>query len=295
MKSNNKLKNTVIIGTSILIIALIPAIINSLILQPSRFKFVGTSVDWLMFWGSYLGAVISASVAFIILHIQRNDSEAQNMANKKHNDIQNKNNRTLQYNIIKFNQEMALYHEFCKACVNNISAYKVNELANNIINIITIDTDNIQCLCDIQPYISIISSTEDKLDETNSIISFYIKDSTLESNLYNELRQKSYEKFKVFLDDIRFLLTCSVSKDEVSLRDTINKDGFLLSHNAKERVESYITQHDKGFDKTTFISKVMIPYIRSYENMYKDVQKYTHQFIQSENIRINNILTQNIV
>lgn len=289
-------KHTTLLVVIIIAFALVlPICINALYLVNTDCEILHKPSEWTTFWGSYLGAIISAGVAFIILHIQRNDSEAQNMANKKHNDIQNKNNRTLQYNIIKFNQEMALYHEFCKACVNNISAYKVNELANNIINIITIDTDNIQCLCDIQPYISIISSTEDKLDETNNIISFYIKDSTLESNLYNELRQKSYEKFKVFLDDIRFLLTCSVSKDEVFLRDTINKDVFLLSHNAKERVESYITQHDKGFDKTTFISKVMIPYIRSYENMYKDVQKYTHQFIQSENIRINNILTQNIV
>ena len=52
-------------------ILIIPIIINLLILSPSFFEYIGTGIDWLSFWGGYLGAIISAGVAFVILHIQR--------------------------------------------------------------------------------------------------------------------------------------------------------------------------------------------------------------------------------
>ena len=108
MKKNNRFKNSILIIIGILIIVLIPAIINFIILQPSRFKFVGTSVDWLIFWGSYLGAIISAGVAFIILYIQRKDNEKANEANEKQNELNRINNeelnnlnRKLQIKVIK--------------------------------------------------------------------------------------------------------------------------------------------------------------------------------------------------
>ena len=74
----------------ILIILTLPIAINFLLLVPVFSPIVGENTDWLSFWGSYLGAIISAGVAFIILSIQYQQ-------NKK----ENNDNRELQKNVLK--------------------------------------------------------------------------------------------------------------------------------------------------------------------------------------------------
>ena len=74
----------------ILIILTLPIAINFLLLVPVFSPIVGENTDWLSFWGSYLGAIISAGVAFIILSIQHQQ-------NKK----ENNDNRELQKNVLK--------------------------------------------------------------------------------------------------------------------------------------------------------------------------------------------------
>ena len=67
----------------ILVILILPFAINFILLIPTFTKIVGDNTTWLSFWGSYLGSIISAGVAFVILHIQRKDTNAQNANNRK--------------------------------------------------------------------------------------------------------------------------------------------------------------------------------------------------------------------
>ena len=78
------------LSVAVVVIYVIPRIINYLILKPASFEVVGDGTHWLSFWGGYLGAIISAGVAFIILGIQYQQ-------NKK----ENNDNRTLQKNVLK--------------------------------------------------------------------------------------------------------------------------------------------------------------------------------------------------
>ncbi len=78
------------LSVAVVVIYVIPRIINYLILKPACFEVVGDGTHWLSFWGGYLGAIISAGVAFIILGIQYQQ-------NKK----ENNDNRTLQKNVLK--------------------------------------------------------------------------------------------------------------------------------------------------------------------------------------------------
>ena len=87
-------KNIIVLIGIILVAILLPFIINGLILLPSKFKFVGDDVDWLTFWGGYIGAIISAGVAFVILAIQY-----------KQNQKENYENRNLQINVIEYQQK----------------------------------------------------------------------------------------------------------------------------------------------------------------------------------------------
>ena len=64
-------------------ILLLPFVINFILLIPAFSPIVGENTDWLSFWGGYLGAIISAGVAFAILHIQRKDNEEDNKNNRE--------------------------------------------------------------------------------------------------------------------------------------------------------------------------------------------------------------------
>lgn len=113
-------KRNILIGFGIFIfIIILPIIINWLILKPSIFEYVGTGVDWLLFWGGYVGAIISAGVAFLILAIQY-----------KQNRKENKKNRDLQINILKYQQEMQWFNELKSKCIDYYNAFDQNDVIN---------------------------------------------------------------------------------------------------------------------------------------------------------------------
>ena len=85
---------------TVLIILALPTVVNFILLVPAFTTIVGNNADWLSFWGGYLGAIISAGVAFVILYLQRKDNEKQN-----------EENRTLQINVLKYQQEMQWFNE----------------------------------------------------------------------------------------------------------------------------------------------------------------------------------------
>lgn len=77
-------------------IVVAPIIINYALLIPAFGPVVGDNVHWLSFWGSYLAALVS----FIILFIQREDNHKEN-----------EQNRQLQINVLKYQQEMQWLNE----------------------------------------------------------------------------------------------------------------------------------------------------------------------------------------
>ena len=81
--------------------------INYLLLIPAIGPVVGNNIHWLAFWGSYLAALIPTVGAFMILYIQRRDSLVENEKRRK----ENEENRNLQINILKYQQEMQWLNE----------------------------------------------------------------------------------------------------------------------------------------------------------------------------------------
>lgn len=80
----------IVLGLLLMSICL-PFIINYLILKPQLCEIVGSGADWLLFWGSYMGSILSAIAAFVILAVQY-----------KQNKDENKNNRDVQKDILKY-------------------------------------------------------------------------------------------------------------------------------------------------------------------------------------------------
>lgn len=113
---------------TILVILILPGIINLVLLIPRFFPIVGDEIDWLSFWGGYIGAIISAGVAFAILHIQRKDNEKQNEENRTENKKQNEANRTLQINVLKHQQKTQWLNELKGKCLEYYLGFDINAL-----------------------------------------------------------------------------------------------------------------------------------------------------------------------
>lgn len=110
-------KNIIVLIGIILVAILLPFIINWLILLPSKFKFVGDGVDWLTFWGGYIGAIISAGVAFIILAIQYKQNQKENYKNRK-----------LQINVIEYQQKKQWLNDLKLKCTEYFDSFDVDSL-----------------------------------------------------------------------------------------------------------------------------------------------------------------------
>ena len=103
---------SLIITIVLIVVLVLPLGINALYLIGTDCSILHEPSEWTTFWGSYLGGIISAGVAFIILHIQRNDNEKQNRANRKNNEIENRENRQLQLNVLRYQQEQLQLDNF---------------------------------------------------------------------------------------------------------------------------------------------------------------------------------------
>lgn len=93
--------------------------------MPAFFPIVGENTDWLSFWGGYLGAIISAGVAFVILGVQYQQNNTENIKN-----------RQLQISVLKYQQNVQWLNELKAKCVDYYNAFDQNDIINlcNFIN-----------------------------------------------------------------------------------------------------------------------------------------------------------------
>lgn len=73
----------------ILGIIVLPIIINYVLMLPAPFNFpiIGSNVDWLSFWGTYIGGIIGASVSFLILYLTLLHNKNEAKIDRKHNEL----------------------------------------------------------------------------------------------------------------------------------------------------------------------------------------------------------------
>ena len=170
---------------AVLIILVLPIVINFLLMIPAFSPIVGEDTDWLAFWGGYLGAIISAAVAFIILYIQRKDNEQQVKDTQAENETQNKANRKLQLNILRYQQEQIRLNNFIAVSsklITSINPLSLKALCkqiqeNNVPQIEKAILDSIDYICRVQREFCLHLS--DKDERQNSLVRKLITSSTV--------------------------------------------------------------------------------------------------------------------
>ena len=73
----------------ILGIIFLPIIINYVLMLPTPFNFpiIGSNVDWLSFWGTYIGGIIGASASFLILYLTLLHNKNEAKIERKYNEL----------------------------------------------------------------------------------------------------------------------------------------------------------------------------------------------------------------
>lgn len=100
-----------------LLIIFWPLIVNCLYNIETNCKVLHKPQEWTIFWGSYIGSIVSAAVAFIILFLQRKDNKEEN-----------EKNRILQLKILEQQQEMQWLNMFRQASIEYISVCSVRNI-----------------------------------------------------------------------------------------------------------------------------------------------------------------------
>ena len=171
-------------------ILLLPFVINFILLIPAFSPIVGENTDWLSFWGGYLGAIISSGVAFAILCIQRQENKKQNKAN-----------RTLQINVLKYQQEMQWLNELKIKSIEYYNAFDQNDIIK-LCNLI--HKNKRETILDAEELINILINKNNKVTFALEFLFSKERDEK-EKNILSAL-QKYNLAYKALICDAQFIV-----------------------------------------------------------------------------------------
>ena len=137
MKKKALWKEFLLILLGIVFILLVPFLINKLVasstpkwLMPVAGKDELQGV-WISFWASYLGSVLSALAAFVILYLTIKHNSEENEANRNNSEKQNADNLAFQQGLSRFGlgkQSINDLRDICANCYMSISGPKAGRV-----------------------------------------------------------------------------------------------------------------------------------------------------------------------
>lgn len=278
----------------IILIPGLPILLNFLVFKPTSHYSVGTLHDWMSFFGSYLGATISASVAFIILSIQRKDAKQnyekirrddrrQYLLNRRKagldeaikNQWRNKYNQQFQQHQLLYRQEVQWLRDLQKALSNYISAYRDIEIID-IIN--SIQKSSFES---IQQKIKII---KDSLALANTSLDLVIVENskTMIIDIYQKELSEMYTHYTSIIDEIEQLAFIYYSKTPISNKVSDNLNNLIV----KSGIDT------KSMDYNQF-SELAQQTIKPLKEINERIRELSLSFIKDERDLIDTLLRDN--
>lgn len=274
-------KHRGIVVVVVLIIFCWPVIVNWLYNVETNCKVLHKPQEWTMFWGSYIGSIVSAAVAFIILHLQREDNSKENESNRK-----------LQLKILEQQQEMQWLNTFRKVCIECISSYSAGNI-RNIVNKVKFDPSESFFL---------IKAVGDRMREANLKIKIIWKEN--KNNLIlNKIRIK-HNLIVHVLNDMSCIIGYFIRDEYASflydfqespeykyttleLKEIVKKKTVDI----ESEVDNLMTLRNKEFDKNIMF-KIISERFEIYLNNNIDIETLLSDYIKEQEDRIEQILKQ---
>lgn len=278
-------KHTTLLVVIIIAFALVlPICINALYLVNTDCEILHKPSEWTTFWGSYLGAIISAGVAFIILHIQRKDNEKDNNDNRENNKTQNEANRQLQLNIMRYQQEIHWLDNFRSASLEYCHAFNNND----VVLVTNLMWENPK------DAFKILKTLYDKLGASEAHFSFLCKNDDKGSILKSDVF-KTHLLHQQLLDDIQWVVLyftqeSPLSRNEVGFANFLKFKNYKLTINMTDIIQRIRTNNNWG----DFFYKIYNTRVQEGRLYESDVKNRMYKYIKEEQERINNILTTDL-
>lgn len=281
------------------VVILLPIVLYFIIQQPCGFDAIGGEEApkvWLGFWGGYIGAIISASVAFFILDKQiktnkkeneanRTANETQNEVNRIANEEQNAANRTIQLKTAKYEQKLHWLNDFKKVAAEYIAVFNNNNLvvAQNDLR------DNPE-----RAY-NTTKAVLENLQITKAKMYLFKETDEHANALYAQL-SALYDRFSAVVIDIHKLSSLVIAyNDPNNRRDSFAMQSFIIKNmrspqnGFSEEIKALIVPEAVGLDEGQIISLAGKRRM-SVVKILNDVSSLLAAYVSEEQKRITDIL-----
>lgn len=266
-----KYKLIIIIGAIIIIFSW-PFFVNWLYNVETNCKVLHKPQEWTIFWGSYIGSIVSAAVAFIILFLQRKD-----------NIKENEKNRTLQLKILEQQQEMQWLNMFRQASAEYVLAYSDNDIRNVINTMVNNPEKAFECIrilidrlkkCDISlKYIGLRDNSAKIISTCDNLFITYMEALNDIQKEVVYLMQNKPSLFHVFSETYK---------------------DFDFSDKMIQGIKDYNNSRLKDDNTSDIIHfhKIALLRIRELETHIDEIQNTLGNYIKNEEKRIERITTE---
>ena len=284
-------KHTTLLVVIVIVFALVlPIGVNALYFIDTDYEILHKPSEWTTFWGSYLGAIISAAVAFIILHIQRMDNEKQIEDAHIDNEIQNIANRNLQINTLKYQQE--------QICLNNLIAVSSKLIAS-------INPMDVKTLCKQLRQDNVSQIEHNLLVCLNSITSIqqefclHLSDKDDRQKILGNDANRIIARYTGALCDIQNLLTL-ISVSGIPMTHDILKayaqssENKRMSANLKAAIINYTPVQIENIKLEWMWEAIALSLLDLVQNESTNLYNIIDDYVSKERTRIDEILTEGI-
>lgn len=272
---------------AIIFIIITPPILNWALSRPAFCRIVGTDADWLSFYGGYIGSVITSIITLYVLHKQLRQNHDENEQNRVDNQCANKDNRLLQLNILKYEQEKRWLQEIRTACISNTNAYNhndVKEVCHSFMYHPTYEDISFK-----------IKTLIDRLDQTDTAIGFLMPTTHIDhsSRVFNNKRIQAYKDYNRIIEDIQNLARF-INMDYVTIKVVLMSCSF--SSDLREMIDENIVSQRITDPQLVNIALADIALQRANKvlSIRQDIRDNAKKYLHKQENRINKIVIDNL-
>lgn len=266
-----------IIAIVLIVVLVLPLGINALYLISTDCEVLHKPSEWTMFWGGYLGAIISAAVAFIILHIQR-----------KENEEQNNSNRDLQINTLKYQLELSRLENFISVSSKLIIAINPLSLKNLCKQIQEDNASEIETR---------ILNSMDYINGLQREFCLHLSETNPKHKELGDSTNKIVDHFTDIQCDIQNLLIM-ITVSDVPMTNQLLKeyatDNKEMSERLKKAILDYTPSKYEGVKLEWEWESIILALVDLVQDDSDKLYDLIDSFVEEERTRIDKILTEGI-
>lgn len=212
----------------LLLIIVLPVIVNLIIICPSFFKIGGNPNDWLIFFGGYIGCIVSASASFIILYKTISSNEKENYAN-----------RQLQVNVLTAELAQSRLNDIRNIVSRLICAYESEDL---ILVASSLEHDS-------QPILQIIKriGTSVRVENTNLRLALNAMNDDISKSFLKEV-DNFYLTFREMIIELVWMAEYSLSNVQYDEWDNENMN--VSAKQIEEDVTDFLNRRLEEYPET---------------------------------------------